>query len=301
MLGIGSALYTGALDGWLYEYLKQANLERIASNYFRNITVLYIVGVGSASIVAGKLYEHSFRLPFMLSFVFSAINIFVVALIHFEGKQENKSIQIKTTNKFVTSIKKVGIIFIKSREIFAFTVIMCLVEFGFDGIERYYQIILQNKHISYFGISNVYTGITIISILILLLRNKILEKDIYQCFCIELGMLGIFVGTFFMLISDGWVAYFMIVFSLGSYEIIAPAKLAYLNSKFDDSIRATSLSIFEFVVSIFEVLSGVIVGVICDLYGVHRAIEICIMVVFVVTLVFACLNQDVVKSLKYKL
>lgn len=104
-----------------------------------------------------------------------------------------------------------------------------------------------------------------------------------------------------MLISDGWVAYFMIVFSLGSYEIIAPAKLAYLNSKFDDSIRATSLSIFEFVVSIFEVLSGVIVGVICELYGVHRAIEICIMVVFVVTLVFACLNQDVVKSLKYKL
>ena len=260
IMGIGAAFYSGTLDAFVYDSLKEKNQQSNYDKIFSKIQSFQLITIMFCTIVGGYLYSVSPRLPFFLNsgclFIGAILSLFLTEpLIDsvkfsfknfiFQTKQGfNHLFKSKTVKKQVYLLLSIGCIFTISTEVLDSVL---GVEFGFNAR----------------SLSLLTALILLITSIVVRLSPLLRRKygDISSVFFIGLLGVGIYlISPFVTLLLGGLV----LILRQSVDSIFQNLSSTTLNKLIPSTYRTTSLSTFNMVKNLPYAIGAFFIGNLMD-------------------------------------
>lgn len=280
-LALGYSLISGAETALIYEShleikRKDDYMKTIRKSGFWKMIVLSFV-----TIASGILYTKNIYLPHIISIVFLGISVCIIAMY----KEVNtKSNEIERQN-VRCMIKSVIHVFSKNKELCWLVTVAILFNLIFADSNYFLQIYMKevNLGVGFYGavffVCNMVSAFSFKNseriISFLGNRTKIVSVINLALIYAVSGVLYNFIGIGILCFTRIWIA------------TIKPLLNTSINEKLPSASRATLLSIYAALVSIFLAIFDPIMGLVMDVYGIRGAfigiVGICMILIFILT------------------
>ena len=240
MQGIGETLTTGSEEALLYDSLETIQQKDNYSKYLGYFNAINLISLSISSFLGGFI---SWNLIIFFNILSRVINILFLVFLNDKkiNFQKNKKRKLK---EYLFINKKIYIF------LFISTITIAYISALFIFMpEIFSQLKYSNKYISI-----LYTIIILLNILISLFYVKIKRKI---SILLIINILLILVSLFF------YYNYFIIltfIYSNVIYEVLYIYFLNFLNNNIDSFNRSTSISLYNFFISIFLSMFSLILG-----------------------------------------
>lgn len=287
--GIGFTCISGALQAWAVNTLKKNDHQSLVQLTFISATQSKKFGFIVGSLLGGYLGLKWISLVW-LTYIF--INIF--AFVYSVLTMQEDVIQMDREKR--SNYSKIGgihdLLINDSRYIVKMVLLLfvaCLIsQFSLSPVDEYWTVFFSEDlsmqpHI--FGwliaISNILLIIFVRPIITFLSEKlnslwSLVVIDI--CLIVVIIMLAVIYSPLLAMIA--LVGYRLCV---GIYE---PIEETYVNSLINDAYRATVLSVYNMAGAIGEVISGVCIGVVAQLFGLRTAFLLSSFFIFLILMIF---------------
>lgn len=279
-LGIGQSFISGADSAMMYDSLLASGRERKYSRFEGKITAIGNVAEAGSAILGGLLADISIRLPFYAQIAIAFIAI-PAALTLVEPKRVlidkgksgvNHILNIVRLALFKDRGLRINIIF--SSFIGTATLTMAWI---------YHLYLKEDLNISFSTIGFIAAGLNLIvgffSIQAYKIEKKLGQKTLSWIFALVFPALYILVGM--------WNTVFGMLLFLGLFYVLrgvaSPVLKDYINQVTSSDMRATVLSIRNFVIRLNFAVLGPLAGFLIDKYGYSTAF-------MTIGSIFLCLN-----------
>lgn len=275
----GYSLISGADSALIYEShlkigLKDDYMQTIRQSGFWKMMILSLV-----TIISGILYNKNIYLPYILSIGFLIISACIITMYKDVNTKPN---EVEKQN-IKCCIKNVVNIFIKNRAMCWLIAVAILFNLIFTDSNYFLQVYMKEVELEvgfYGAIFFVCNMISAFSFknskkidLFFGNKTKIVAAINLALIYVVSGALYNFIGIGILCLVRIWIA------------TIKPLLNISINEKLPSASRATLLSIYTALISIFLAIFDPIMGLVMDMYGVRGAfigiIGICIILIFV--------------------
>lgn len=263
LLSIGSSLYSGTMEAFVYDTLKQDNLEDKYPKIIANIHSIQLISPALCGAIGGFIYKFNPRSPFFLSAIFYLFGLIITLFL---TEPIIDTIKFSFKNYLLQTKKGLQELF-KNSLIKKQTILLLSVGFIVVIFDQMMNSILGVE----FGIKPQYIGI--------------IWSFMYFVSAISLQIIPFFLKTFkenITLVIIGLLIALTMIFSpklgliLGTFSIILryPLQSIYfsltsimINKNTESKYRATTLSTFNMINSFPYVCTAFFIGSLSDKYS----------------------------------
>lgn len=260
IFGMGLALISGADTALLYESHVGLNQENSYIQTVRRAGMLKMWGLAVVSVVSGVLFKWNPRYPYMFSILF----LFVAFGIVFQFNEVTTYDNRNQNNVDVMSIKQT---FWKNHKIRWIVLIAILFHFLFSDMNYFMQayMVKLEVDIDYYGV--IFCVCNIFSAISFILSGRI-EKQLKENTRLVMAILI----TIIFWSASLFQSYFMLVL-LCLTRICVATVMPILNATINRSIssvsRATLLSVYNAIISVFMIIYDPVIGKVLDVWSIQ--------------------------------
>ena len=265
-LGIGQSFISGSDSALLFDTLKELKDEKKYLQLEGRVLSLGNFAETIAAFAGGALAEISLRTPFIVQ-TFVAFAAVPAALMIVEPKRKKST----ENNPFLHILSIVKMSLFDNKELRLNILYSGVVGSATLAMAWLVQIYLKDVY----GFSGFYIGIVwgILNLIVGLATLSAYKVEKILSLRTTLFLIAIFISTsyiFLGLISSYWGAIFLILFYY-TRGIATPVLKNYINNLTTSDIRATVLSVRNFVIRIIFALAGPFFGWLNDVYTISQA------------------------------
>lgn len=291
LLACGYAFVSGADTALIYESHKFLKKENDYGKTLRSAGSIKMFALAFVSLISGILYKINLNIPYLLSIVFLFI-AFVFILKFKETNINNENISSSNTSYLKENLCLAKETFWRNKDIHWIILIALLFTFLFTDINYFMQAYMGslNIKITYYGV--FFFGCNIISAIAFKYSGKIEMK---------LGENTRFIMSIFLTIIFIFAAYinnicglFTLCFARVGVATISPILNVRINRNIPSKSRASLLSVYYAILSIFVAIFDPIMGKLLDIYGINKVYYI----IGTIGIVLSCLLLYEKKVLK---
>ena len=262
--GIGMAFYSGSLEAWLYDTLKEKNLEKNAGRTF-GLSGTYGSLIGAISaIISGWVASYYLSLPFLIAAAFGIIGSLIAFRCVFESRSshENEVITVMKALRLGLSVSK------QNRTLMALIFSLSILFFAYPFLNLYWQprLIQLGSPIELLGFSAA--GMAIASALTSYISSKLNLKGKFKLSAlVGMSIIGVFAFLASYAVNYA-VLFFLLVAFRGGWGFVRPSTSAWTNSEINSKGRATVLSFQSTFITISGILGMLTSGYLADTYSI---------------------------------
>jgi len=279
------SLTSGTISALIYDSLKEEKKEQYFKKVMGNMLALWPLGASVGSILGGYMAAVSLRTPVLFSFVPVAIAL-VMTFFMKEPNYEREPDKNILKHMLVSS----KVIF-RSRQLFIIAAACLIMSSLGETIHRLDGIYFEFKQIPivYFGfISAFIYGMSAAGHYLSYGISKKLGNKAALVIAYILSPLLTLLATF----ATGFGAAALFIIPSLSYGIKNPIIDHLINAEIPSSLRATVLSVNNFIGQLGFALAAPAVGFFSQVYDINIAIRISAMILFVVPVLFLLLKRE---------
>ena len=281
-IAIGYSLISGADTALIYESHLEIKRKDDYMQTIRQAGFYKMVMLSLVTIVSGILYKKSIYLPYVLSIGFLILSVCIILMYK---DVDTKSNEIEKHNvKYC--IQKAANVFIKNKSTCWIVVVAILFNLIFTDSNYFLQVYMKevNLKIDFYGA--IFFVCNMISAFSFKNSNKIdtfLGRKTKIVSAMNLGLIYLASAVFYNFIGIGILCLVRIWIAT-----VKPILSVSINENLPSASRATLLSIYTAIISIFLAIFDPIMGLVMDNYGIRGAfigvIGICIILIFILSM-----------------
>ena len=269
--GIGFAMYSGSSVSILYNNVQyneggDKNFHKYLSRsrQLSNFTLFIAISVGSL------LYSYSWQVLFLVYVIFQIGTVFSASTL--VDSESNYRRRIEKTEDRITTIESIRYIF-SHKKLLAFIVCIAFLEAAHTPFFVFYQNLLESK-----GVEGEYISITI-ALALLASSFANLYAPLFKGIALyNLTRITLIVCLTICLIhffdAPSWFLIPLFICFNAIPHILFIFTDEFINQHFENSNRATSLSIVSFINSVFISFTYLILGIVADNFNASLALII---------------------------
>lgn len=267
LLACGYAFVSGADTALLYESHKILNKEADYGKTIRSAGSIKMFVLAFVTLISGALYKINLNIPYILSIVFLFIS-FVFILAFKEIKINNENIFSSNTSYLKETLCLAKKTFLHNKNIQWIILIALLFTFLFTDINYFMQAYMGslNIRITYYGV--IFFICNIISAIALKYSGKI-ETKLGENTRIIMSIFITFIFIFAAYVNNIW-GLFVLCFTRVVVATISPILNVRINRNIPSKSRASLLSVYYAILSIFVAIFDPIMGKLLDTYGINK-------------------------------
>lgn len=265
VLGVSQSFISGSDSAMMYDSLLCDGRKGLYTKYEGRITAIGNGAESIAAILGGVLAEVSFRLPFIAQSGVAFLAVPAALLLIEPPSQSQGRVTLQNTfrivHRSVFSNKELRYYLVFSSVIGACTLAMAWI---------YHPYLKEELGISLYQIGIIAAGLNLIAAIFSATAHHISKKISQRCI---LWGIGVSIPLFYIII--GWLNSVYVLLVLAFFYLIrgiaTPVLKDYVNMNTPSEIRATVLSVRNFVIRMVFVVIAPVVGYLTDLYSYQVA------------------------------